>query len=231
MVDVIRQNVPEDDATEVRFGMRSVMIVMTGVALVLTVIGVQIRRFPADTQLRLSIYWGVFAALLLVMCLIYARRRYEAEKNAGRILFQFTPHSYFLPRVPRFAAILVGVSLVFFGLIIWAAGASAIAENDWLSSVGKGAWQLIFCAVLPAATGIKFLWWHRKVRFCENGVLVRDKSLPWNTYRRFYWDAYYRKVIVVQWSEGGNTAVRVPRNERERVEAMLQEKAALAENA
>ncbi|MCI0334753.1 MAG: hypothetical protein L0228_16180 [Planctomycetes bacterium] len=85
----------------------------------------------------------------------------------------------------------------------------------------------IFCdepyvAVVITAIGITYFWWHRKVRVCDQGIVVRHKFAPWSDCRRWYWDACYRDVIVAEFQKSGRMAMKVPGADRAAVEALLQ---------
>ena len=89
---------PSHDVTEVRFGMRSMLIAMAVVAVVMTALGAFVRQFPAEAELRLAIYWGILALMLLAIFAYTGRKRYRAERQAGHVHFRLVPHSYFFPR-------------------------------------------------------------------------------------------------------------------------------------
>jgi hypothetical protein len=209
---------PNDAGTEVRLSVKSLLAIMTGVAIFVAAIGWFVRQFPADARLRVSIYWGVFATVLVAMCVYRARKRYVAEKRAGRILYQLTPHSYFLPRAPRIAAIIGGLSLVLFGAFVWGINSFVIAEKNWADGIANILLQSFWFGS-PAAIGITYLWWHRRIRVCDNGLIVRDQFRPWNTIKRTYWDACNRNVIVI-----GGVAARVPPEYRTEMDAFLHDR-------
>ena len=52
------------EATDVRFSIRAMLIVMAVVAVATSAVAAYIRSFPADLRMELTLYWGVLAASL-----------------------------------------------------------------------------------------------------------------------------------------------------------------------
>jgi hypothetical protein len=212
---------PDDAGTEVRLSVRALLAIMTWVAISVAVVGWFVRQFPADARLRVSLYWGLFAAILVATCLYHARKRYVAEKSAGRVLYQLAPHSYFLPRAPRIAATIGGLLLVLFGVVLWGVNSFVVAGDNWSDGIANIVLQSFWWGS-PAAIGITYLWWHRRIRICENGLIVRDQFRPWSKIKRKYWDACNRDVIVI-----GGAAMRVPPEYRTEIDALLHDRVSL----
>jgi hypothetical protein len=208
------------DVTDVRYGTRSLLIGMAAVAATLTALGAFIRLFPADVRPRLVVHWGILFAMLAACVAYNARRRYVAEKKAGTVRFLLTPHNYYFPRMPRFARVVVGTFLLLCGPALWVAESFLIAENAnnlWMQLLN---WQTYLGAAASGA-GMTYLWWHRKVRVCDQGLVVRHSFAPWKDCRRWYRDACYRDVIVLEFQKHGRTAVKVPDTDRTSMEALL----------
>ena len=66
------------------------------------------------------------------------------------------------------------------------------------------------------------------MRVCEQGVVVRQTFVPWSACRRWYWDACYRDVIVMEFNHNPKVALKVKEEEREAVEAFLESKVSAA---
>src|SRR5215471_14819552 len=73
--------------TEVRFSIRSLLILTAIAAPVAAGVGVILRRVDASWQLRAVIALGASFAFLLVGAVYIAWRRRCAERLAGRVLF------------------------------------------------------------------------------------------------------------------------------------------------
>jgi hypothetical protein len=136
------------------------------------------------------------------------------------VWFRLVPHSYYLPRVPTIARVLLGVVLLLTAPAFWVALSFLIVREN------MAAWTLLFnwqtyVAIAASASGLNYLWWHGKVRVCEAGVVVRHKFFPWSACRRWYWDACYRDVIVLEYDQHPKVALNVPAEERAAVEAFV----------
>ena len=218
------ETVPRD-ATEVRFGMRAMLIVMAVVAVATTALGAFIRHFPNDVQLRLSAYWGILAAILAGLIAFYARQRYLAERKAGHVLFLLTPHSYFIPRAPGLASVVAGTLLLAVAPAMWIVGSFAIAlSNSWEHWFRAMNWSA-FYSLIATGTGVTIFWW-RRIRLAEYGLVIRNRFVPWENCR-WYWDACNKNVLVFEFdvnNRHGSMAVKVPAEDRAAAETLLDEK-------
>jgi hypothetical protein len=208
------------EPTDVRYGTRSLLVAMATFAVALTALSALLQSFPADMRPQLAVSWLVLF-LILGACVAYnARRRYLAEKQAGVVRFRLVPHSYWFPRMPSLARALLGTLLLIYAPVIWL-GMSliAVAEDTpvWTQAFN---WHTYF-AIWASASGMNYLWWHRKVRVCEHGLVVRHKFIPWGDCRRWYWDAVYRDVIVVGYNQNEKVALKTPTEERAAVEGFV----------
>jgi hypothetical protein len=211
----------EAESTEVRFRLRSLLIVMAVVAVAATILGWFLRRFPNSRE-QLLIYWGILSLLLVAICVLKSWRRYRAEKKAGRIMCQLTPHSYFFPRSSRVAAASAGATLLSIGAAMWLFNSFLIADENWGAAFSI-VWNS-FYMLLILGSGITCFWWRRSIRICDHGVVVREKFLPWDKCRWFYWDAGNRDVIVIEWRGASRIAAQVPPKRRDNVESLLRAK-------
>jgi hypothetical protein len=213
----------EDDRqepTDVRFGTRSLLLAMVAVAVTLTALSAFLRLFDEDVRGRVVFHWCMFFVLFGGFIAAAAWRRYAAEKHAGRVRFLLAPHSYYFPRMPKIARILAGVGLLVVGPIYWAATSFQARFNYFAVWVQLFNWQTYF-AVFVSSVGLAYLWWHRTVRVCDQGFVVRYKMLPWQTVRRWYWDASYADVVVIEFAGNGRVALKVPAGEREALQAFF----------
>jgi hypothetical protein len=129
--------------------------------------------------------------------------------------------------MPAFARILCGVFLLVSGPIIWAMMAVFLVESKRPVWMELFQWETYMAAVTSAA-GITYLWWHRQVRVCDQGVVVRHQLKPWDDMQRWYWDACNKNVAVLVFHEHGQVPMIVPPEEREAVAAYLKGKLSLA---
>lgn len=220
-----RKNVPSD----ARFGIRSLLILMLITAIVSALLGTLLRRYPAEARGEIVGWWLLLPVLLGGAMFICARLRRQVELQAGGVIVEAIPHSYFLPRYPGVMNGFLGAVAIALGLLLW--GGLSVNASD---PTGAGlhwpaiaVWMAI--AIYLIAMGITFLWWHRRVRICERGIVARFYDRPWPTLRRYYWDACNRDVLVLHWPREGDdsgvmmwkVAVRIPPDRREEIDRML----------
>jgi hypothetical protein len=216
--------------TEVRFSIRSLLIWTVVVATLATVAHFLLQRYDRDAQLRMFAYWASALVVVIFALGYFAIARFRAEQKAGRVLFTFVPHSYFFPHWPRFAAAFCGSLLLLMLVPLWFAGTYQAAQsNSVLEALGKS-WQPLASMSLwgwSCFAGITYLWWGRKIQFCQHGIVVRHQFLPWEMIHRHYWDACTKNARVLETQVGRfrRIAVIVPPEKREAVEAALKEKA------
>ncbi len=211
---------PLKDTTEVRFSIRSLLIVTAVVAVATSAVATYIRSFPVDLRMELTLYWGVLPALLVTLFVFHAWRRRKAELIAGRVLLELDRHSYFLPHTPRLATTLVGILSLLAAPAMWIVGSRDIASGRPL---GAWPWQInygtISCLV-ASGSAVTFFWW-RRIRLAENGLIARSQYFPWTVCNRWQWDAQFTNVAVVFTTTRGKIAFEVPEQERAAVEALL----------
>lgn len=207
-------------ATDVRFSTRSLLIVMGVVAVSATSLGVFIRSFPKDVRLSLAVYWGVLVLIMIGLAVYHARKRYVAEKQAGRVLFLLQKHSYVFPRTPKIGTVLFGGGLTAFAPAIWIVGSFWIERGKILPLLLN--W-FTFQGIAFTGIGFTVLWW-RHVRLAEQGLVVRSKFVAWENTTRWYWDACSRKVVVIEVKGVGRIAAQVPAESRVAIKSLMDEK-------
>ena len=216
-------------STDVRFSLQSAFWIMAFVGVASAAVGAFIRQFPADARPRLVLYWAILIVSLIGLLYFKARDRYRAEQAAGRRLFEFQPHSYFFPGMPNVARLVFGFVLLMSGVLVWMFVSVMLAEPKFRVSFLMIAWTSMWGA-MGSAGGVVYLWWNRRIHFCEHGIVVRDRFRPWADCVRFYWDACNKNVLVAQWQSAtrgnGSVAVRVPVDDREAVAALVAENVA-----
>jgi hypothetical protein len=208
-------------ATEVRFSIRTLLIVMAIFAVAISALAAFIRTFPADLRMELALYWGVLAALVLALLIFHAWRRRKAELNAGRILWELDRHSFFLPNAPRLATTLVGILSLLAAPAMWVVGSHDIASGRPLSA---WLWQFNYATIsciVASGSAVTYFWW-RRIRLAENGIIARSQYFPWAVCNHWRWDARSKNVAVVSTTTRGKIAFEVTEQERSAVEALLE---------
>jgi hypothetical protein len=211
------------EPTDVRFSTRSLLVMMAVTAVAATALGAFLRQFPAEAQARLWIWWGALVAIMFLVAGIFATLRFRAERKAGRVLFRLVPHSYFFPRAPRLATILVGSLLLASAPGMWVFGSFVLAAPDarwWTQLLNWGTFYTLFASGL----GLTYFWWHARIRLAENGVVVRHEFVPWENVQMCYWDACYPNVVVMWFEFHRKISALVRAEERKTMSELLEEK-------
>jgi hypothetical protein len=208
------------DPTDVRYSTRSLLAAMVAVAVACTGLSALFRSLPVDDWPKLALHWLILLLLSAAFVGYNARRRYVAEKQAGIVRFRLAPHSYFLPRVPAIARILLGTLLMLYAPFVWIGTSFLIVQENtpvWAELIN---WHTYF-SVFVSASGLNHLWWHRTLRLADRGVVVRHRFVPWSACRGWYWDAVYRDVIVLEYNQSEKVALRAPEEQRDAIEAFV----------
>jgi hypothetical protein len=206
-------------ATDVQFGTRALLIIMSVVAVAATALGAFIRSFPEDVRVSLATYWGFLVVTFFSAIIYHARKRYIAEQQAGRIMFTLRRHSYFFPRKPAMGTLVLGLMLVAYAPAWWVLGSFKIARHGLLSGLELGD----IYGPIAAGVGVTVFWW-KQLRLAEKGLVVRSKFISWGCTNRWYWDACNKNVAVISGDKIESLAILIPPKDRPAVESLLREK-------
>lgn len=202
--------------TDVRFGMRALLVLMGGVAIAAALFGILLRKIPEEFQTLSTVICGGIAAVL-TGCFIYAGwRRRLLEMRAGTPRFVLVPHSYLFPHAPRLGSKLIGITAILYGVSVLVFVGFMFGERFSGRLGATLAWNSMY-AIMAVLFGVSMLWWNRAVHLCDDGLLLRNQFVPWSKLQRYYWDACDRDVIVLDtW-----LAVHVPVEDRTAVEQFV----------
>lgn len=212
----------QSDATEVRFGIRAMLITMAAIAVATSVFGAILRQVPQDARLPLAAYWGGLTTIAIGVAVSVAWSRYRAERVAGSALYRLVPHSYMFPRAPDFAMTLSGICLLLTAALVGIITSVPVADltaADW--------WKMLnfnpVYALIPFGAGISVLWW-RRVLVTDSGLLVRNNHIAWERCRRWYWDACNKNVAVIASDNHKSIVVKVPAEVSAAIQSLLDAK-------
>jgi hypothetical protein len=209
MTDPTLSIVQATPSTEARLSLRALFLLTTFAAVAAAVFGVILRTLRSSAQWKLVIFAAVSVLVLLGTAVGLGWLRRRAEKKAGAVLVQLSPHSYFLPRAPRVTAFIMGGLLLAAGSIVWLFGAVAIVLEELPQNRAES--FPAYIVILPQflilagqsnlliAVGMATIWWNRRVRLCAHGIVRRQEFVPWDNVSRHIWDAVYRDVLVIYW--------------------------------
>jgi hypothetical protein len=202
--------------TEVRFSVRSLLILMAVVAPATALLGFALRHVDEASQSRFALCSGCAVLIFIAGAVHFAWRRRRAELLAGHVFFELVAHSYFLPRWPRVASMLAGVALLLCFLpalmAVYFVATGAVPAFNWANITMYVVLYWYLYGMWRPITGLTYIWWGGRFRFCEHGIVIRHKFVPWErlaSFYRFYWDAVDRNVCVLE-RQANRTGMRQP---------------------
>jgi hypothetical protein len=177
------------DASDTRFSMRSLLVVMTCVAVIAAAGGVVLRAMPAPTRPRVLIFWGATAALVSIGIAFQFYRRRRAEQQAGHTLLRVPidgrRRSSYLVARPLLTAFNALAMIGLFTFIV-AKQQNGLSVVEVLLPMSFGI--VAFSFIAPS------LLWSRDVRFCERGILYNQAVLHWDHVADHKWTDFGGKL-------------------------------------
>ena len=168
------------EPTDVRFGMRGLLLTMTAVAIGAGALGSYFRNLPPDSRGEVITMWAICGVMVLSLVGHHARTRLRLERLAGRTICAITPRAKFGFAAKPWMTALMG--------FMWIAGGSYYLAMFALAArrgppIGREpfAVSLIPCFFSGAliSFGIATIWWYRSVQLREEGVLQGLRLLRW----------------------------------------------------
>lgn len=213
------------DITEVHYSVRALLVAMAVVAVMAAALGTLLRQFPSEVHQRLLVYWAILTLSVIAFFVFHAWRRYQAELQAGRMLYRLAQHSDLLPTAPDTAMAIIGTLCVFAAPAVWVGGSVMLAvlprQHIWLAGVQT---LMVYAgslyAVLTVSIGITFFWW-RKVRLCERGLVIRDRFIGWSDCHDWYWRQNCRNVLVLDLLQYEQLLLAIPAEKSAELELLM----------
>jgi hypothetical protein len=174
------------EPSDVRFGVRDLLLAMTAVAVALGILGSVYRWFETELRFNAMVLWGLSAAFIvgrLAYCVI---TRVRLERAAGRISHVLAPRGTFGGARRPWMTVLIGLFWIGLGLYFLAVCPLLNDGSQFLLAIGSGA--LI-------SAGIQQAWWSRTVQLREHGVLRGLRLLRWSHITKHTWDG---EAVIVQ---------------------------------
>ena len=167
------------EPTDVRFGMRGLLLTMAIVAIGAAALGPYFRGLAAEARGPVAVMWGACGAIVLLLVGYHARTRIRLERQAGRTILALTPRGIFgLPARP-WLIIISGLLWIGIGLYYL-----ALAADGFRGAAGVR--EPVILSVMPCllsaalvSMGITTIWWNRAVQLREHGVLRGLRLLLW----------------------------------------------------
>lgn len=183
------------DTTDVRFGMRSLLLTMAGVAFVAAMLGHQIRGFRDDIRWHVALVWAACSLVVVALVAWHARRRFRLERRAGRMLVALAPYGPFGLRLRSWPDAICGLLLIFVGVAQMEVAASALEGQRNVRIAYLQTAFPCFCGAALIAGGIALIWWNRSMQLRQHGVMRGLRLTLWEHVTDCHWR---NDVLVVQ---------------------------------
>jgi hypothetical protein len=177
------------DPSDVRFGMRGLLLAMTVVAIAMGILGTLYRNFNPASRATVATMWGLCALIVLGRVGYCAYVRIHLERMAGHTICVLAPRGVFGAGRKPWTTVLVGLILAGLG-VYYLALATAFAGQ-----VPPGTSEPLRMGLLPCVAGAALIsvgtvtiWWNRTVQLREQGVLRGLRLLRWTHITKHYWD-------------------------------------------
>jgi hypothetical protein len=178
------------EATDVRFGMRGLLLTTTGVAVAAAGLGVFLRSLSPETRNAVLPIWGVFAVVVISCVGFCARMRLRLEREAGRKLRVLAPRGRLGIASQPWMITLGGLGWIAGGLYYLIVATMAVRggpnASKGLESILLGVLPCIVCGAVISA-GIAKIWWDRTVQLREFGALRGLRLLQWTHVTQYEW--------------------------------------------
>lgn len=167
------------EVSDVRFGVRGLLLAMTAVAVGTGILGSVYRRLNTEGRGNAIVIWGLCAAFVLVRLAYCVVTRVRLERATGKVIYVLAPRGTFGGGRRPWMTVLIGafwIGLGLYFLCIWP-----------LLDDGSNILLTIASAALISA-GIQQAWWSRSVQLREHGVLRNLRLLRWTHITSYVWN-------------------------------------------
>jgi hypothetical protein len=176
------------EPSDVRYGMRGLLLTMTAVAAGTAVLGSTVRGASVESRTHIAANCGVCALVVLGCVGYYARLRFRLEQLAGHTILVLAPRGTLGIAARPWMTMLAGLFWVGLGLYFL-----AVMAIDATMPPGNRAPFIVslFPCVISGALismGIATMWWKRKVQFRDHGALWGVRLLRWTHVTDQRWD-------------------------------------------
>ncbi len=212
--------------TDVRFSTRTLLFLMVLVSIVAATVGQCIRHLDLSQQARAIGAWSGWLMLLLAWIVLVGRRRYLAERLAGRTILRLQIYGMnpYLRIISKclFSGYLLGIGPLMLVTIAKRAAASASTGSALLTTLSPDA---VFMAWLTAIC-ITLWWWKSDIRLCDAGVLWNTRFIQWHDVCE-KWDPD-RDAVTLRGPDQRGVELRcdaiIPDQQKVKVDMLLEEK-------
>lgn len=213
------------DTTDVRFGMRGLLLTMAAVAFASAMLGHQIRGLGEDIRWHVALVWAACSLVVVALVAWHARRRFRLERRAGRMLVALAPYGPFGLRLRSWPDAICGLLLIFVGVAQMEVAASAFERQRNVRIAYLQTAFPRFCGAALIAGGIALIWWNRSMQLRQHGVLRGLRLTLWEHVTDCHWrnDVLVVRGVDIRQNDIELTAC-VPMDELEQVDSIVTQK-------
>jgi hypothetical protein len=211
-----------------RFPLRSMLLVTTGLALLAATIGPLYRGAHPEARLYVFAFWIGILAILILFGLLEWRQSIRRKRLVGQLRFQ-------LRRINRPCRSIIGIFFAWGMLLYSVFGAYGMTHSVGMFHLANGpsAGQLLAVCISGVFIGalivaaIDFVtrpWTYSgRIELGESGVMIDRRAVPWSDFRYVEWhDDYPNRLVLLQKEWTYLTAV--PSALQDEVEALIRSK-------
>ncbi len=209
-----------------RFSTRTLFFLMVLVSIVAATVGQCVRQLDPSQQARAIAAWSGWLILLFAWIVLVGRRRYLAERLAGRTILRLqvygiNPYWRIISRY-LFSAYLLAIEPMMLLAITSRAASEPSMGSALLTVLSPDA---VFMAWLTAIC-ITLWWWKSDIRLCEAGVLWNTRFIQWRDFCE-KWDPDHDAVTLYGPDQHGvelRCDAITPDQQKAKIEMLLEEK-------
>jgi hypothetical protein len=179
-------NADDLELSDVRFGLRALLLVTTAVAVVSGVLATVYRGLSIDERGVAAVSWSICTAIVVIRIGYCVMTRIRLARTAGNTLFVLSPRGTFGGARRPWVTMLVALFWIVLGLYFMCL--TPFAGN------GVPMLPILVCSGLISA-GVERAWFRRAVRLHVHGVLFGMRLLRWTHVTKHEWDGNAVKFL------------------------------------
>jgi hypothetical protein len=190
----------EAETTDVRFSLRSLLIVTVVVAVTAALLGPYIRNLSPDERAPVGAMWAVCITMAAAAIGYQARLRYRLERDAGKRLISLPLHGKKLGANASNSLYVIGGLAIACGVLyLLGENVAFHLRQNRPSAISSLVFAILLRAGLSAmfmVYGISIIWWGRSVQLREHGALRGLHLLRWDHVTNCHWSRWSNSLYL-----------------------------------
>jgi hypothetical protein len=228
MSDHLQSAAPPPEPTDVRFSLKSLLILTVPLAIVCAVGGLIVRRLSSEVQTQVLSCGAAWLVVVVVWLGYYARTRYKIDRIAGVTLMILPPISWTGDATSESRRIIGSCFLMGMGVLVTIGVFPLLLRTGDVHEMWA---TVMITAVIGAsitATGATQIWWRKSIHFRQHGIVQGIQFFRWDHILNLAWDALDPGLTIQainQRGMDGSVKAAVSADDRDRVQNILDEMA------